>query len=104
MRFIQFIIIPILIIFPPISFSSSAQTLQACPFLIQNAYQQFGNSCANQGHNQVCYGNPSVQANFTNPQQNVFFTQQGIRSPIQERRDMLQWWADLIDGEVARRE
>jgi hypothetical protein len=74
MRYLIFVCLVIMLAATPVL----AQ--QTCPLLVQEALQALGNNCAGLERNSACYGYNRVQASFSEPMDEGFFSQVADRA------------------------
>ena len=62
----------------------TAQNAGSCPTFIQDALQTVGDNCGGLNRNNACYGFNSVQASFSVPQPEDYFTQPSDRAGLRD--------------------
>lgn len=62
----------------------TAQSASSCPAFIQDALQTVGDNCGGLNRNNACYGFNSVQASFSVPQPDGYFSQPSDRAGLRD--------------------
>src|SRR5215510_16209006 len=64
------------------SLAATAQTGGVCPGVVDQALEQLGTNCADLNRNSACYGFNDVEAEFTVPVPDDFFTTTNDRAEL----------------------
>jgi hypothetical protein len=89
----------LVLLLPSMPILHAQQTANTCPALANFALSQLGTNCLNLNGNEMCYGFNQVEASFSNPVPEDYFTQPGDTATLSTLTSIRTTAPDYLAGE-----